>query len=151
MTVFSNDTPASGTLDMIIDGVFTDIDENNCLTMSGSTPSVTIDYGTVMNIKTIFILSENTPSNYNSLEGLHIYAHNDPYVHDTLCPFTPTATGFFDCQAEARYLTFAHFSESATFSICEVVVYDEVIINRQILTVGTNDPEKENLTVLLEK
>ena len=67
VTVFSNDNPASGSLDMIIDRVFTEINENNCLTMSGSTPSVTIDYGTVMNIKTIFVLSENTPSNFNSL------------------------------------------------------------------------------------
>ena len=44
VTVFSNDTPESGTLDMIIDGDFDAT--QNCLTMSGATPSVTIDYDT---------------------------------------------------------------------------------------------------------
>ena len=64
-TVFSYDTPTAGVLGYIIDGDFSA--DSNCLTMEGDKPYVTIDYGSVIPMNTIFVLGASTVSEVGNL------------------------------------------------------------------------------------
>ena len=91
----------TGQFSYIVDGDFSS--STNCLTMTGSWPYVTIDYGYVMSIKTIFILgyhdsAETAGYTWNNLQ---VYAHTEESEYSVQCPINPMESGFYDCHADA--------------------------------------------------
>ena len=50
---------------------------NSCVTISGDKPYFTIDYEQVMSIKTILIIAPNTDGEWQNINKVKLYAHNE--------------------------------------------------------------------------
>ena len=153
-TVSTQQTGYEGQLSYIVDGDFSSY--SNCLTMKGSWAYVTIDYGEVKNIKTIFLLGYQDGVEEKTWTNLQVFAHTVEDEYSVQCPVNPSQTGFYDCQADAQYVTLAQFDENAEFTICEVAVYEEVNIVGNVrdpitIAVGGSSPEETTNAHILNR
>ena len=82
---------------------------DSCVHFDSYMAYFTIDLLSTRNIKTIYVTAENNindPTTYETLGGVRVFAHNDEFSREYLCPITMLKTGFYDCQVSARYVTF---------------------------------------------